>query len=81
VYAERGRASKHRMPGDDALCLWFPRDAPRRRWTHDKGLLDLLDIVVRHLLLEDHWRATGGWDGGVWDGDEAEHGFTLEEAA
>jgi hypothetical protein len=80
VHAEPGAASPHRMPGDDALCLWFPWDPTERRWTHDKGLLDLLDITTDHLLLEGHWRATGGLLDGVWDGEEAEHGFVLEAA-
>lgn len=81
VFAERYRASKHRMPEDDALCLYFPRDPEWRRWTADKGLLELLDIVVDHLGYEDIWRATGGHEGGVWPGDEAEHGFAQEAAA
>lgn len=81
VFAERYRPSKHRMPGDDALCLYYPRDPEWRRWTADKGLLALLDIVVDHLGFEDIWRATGGFDGGVWPGDEAEHGFAQDAAA
>ncbi len=71
VHAEPGAVSPHRMPTDDALCLWYPRDPPERRWTADKGLLDLLDIITSHLLYEAHWRATGG----DWAGDEAAHGF------
>jgi hypothetical protein len=81
VWAERGMASKHRMPDDGALCLYYPLDPAWRRWTADKGLLDLLDLIVDHLGYEAYWRATGGHDGGVWLGDEAEHGFTQEAAA
>lgn len=81
VFAERYRPSKHRMPDDDALCLYYPRDPEWRRWTADKGLLDLLDLIVDHLCCEDLWRATGGFEGGVWPGDEAEHGFAQEVAA
>jgi hypothetical protein len=80
VWAELGKASPHRMPTDDALCLWFPWDPPERRWTADKGLLDLLYIIEDHLLLEAHWRATGGRHGGVWAGEEAAHGFESEAA-
>lgn len=80
VWAERGQGSKHRMPDDDALCLYYPLDPPQRRWTADTGLLDLLDIVVDHLGYEAYWRATGGPAGGVWRGDEAEHGFEQEAA-
>lgn len=76
MHAEPGAASPHRMPDDDALCLWYPADPPERRWTADKGLLDLLDVVTSHLLFEAHWRTTGG----RWAGDEAAHGFTEEAA-
>jgi hypothetical protein len=80
VHAEPGALSPHRMPSDDALCLWYPLDPAERRWTADKGPLDLLDITTSHLLYEAHWRATGGASGGVWAGDQAAHGF-AEEAA
>ena len=81
VYAEPGAESPHRMHTDDALCLWYPADPATRRWTADKGLLDLLDIIADHLLYEQHWRATGGKHGGIWAGDQAEHGFTTQGAA
>lgn len=80
VFADPGLPSKHRMPDDDALCLYYPLDPPEMRWTPDKGLLGLLDLVVDHLGYEAYWRATGGPDGGVWLGDEAEHGLTQEAA-
>jgi hypothetical protein len=80
VFAEHGQPSKHRMPGDGALCLYYPDDPPDRRWIADKGLLDLLYLVVDHLLAEQYWRATGGLEGGVWMFDEAAHGFTQEAA-
>ena len=60
VYAEPGAPSPHRMPSDNALCLWYPLDPAERRWTADKGLLDLLDIITSHLLYEAYWRVTGG---------------------
>lgn len=75
VWAERGLPSKHRMPDDDALCLYYPKDPVERRWTADKGLLDLLDLIVDHLNYETYWRASGGHNGGEWLGDEVEHGF------
>lgn len=80
VFAEYGAPSKHRMPGDGALCLYYPDDPRERRWTADKGLLDLLDLVVDHLLAEQYWRATGGHNGGIWMFDEAEHGFEQDAA-
>lgn len=79
VWAEPEQASKHRMP-DDALCLWFPGDPRERRWTSGKGLLDLLNVSIDHLLAEQYWRATGGHDGGIWMFDEAGHGFEREAA-
>ena len=80
VWAEPGLPSKHRMP-DDALCLYYPMDPAERRWTADKGLLDLLYLIVDHLVYEAHWRATGGSNGGQWLGDEASHGLPQEPAA
>jgi hypothetical protein len=74
VYAEPGLPSPHRYP-DGALCLWYPADPPHRRWTSDKGLLDLVEIIRRHLFLERYWRMTGGWDGGEWLYEDAPHGF------
>ena len=80
VHAEQGAPSPHRMPTDNALCLWYPFDPPERRWTADKGLLDLLDIITSHLLYEAYWRSSGGVTRGIWAGDEAAHG-SAEEAA
>ncbi|WP_156148800.1 hypothetical protein [Rhodococcus sp. MEB064] len=81
VWAQRGLPSKHRMPMDDALCMYYPDDPPAERWTSEKGLLDLLDLVVDHLGYEAHWRATGGHDGGgIWLGAEAEHGIADDAA-
>ena len=74
VSAEPGLASPHRYP-DDALCLWYPADPPERRWTSDKGLLDLVEIVRRHLFLERYWRMTGAHRGGEWLYEDAPHGF------
>ena len=74
VHADADAASPHRN-GDRSLCLWFPLDPPERRWTSEKGLLDLIEIVRRHLALERVWRLTGGTDGGVWMLPDAPHGF------
>ncbi|SDO57040.1 hypothetical protein SAMN04515671_1367 [Nakamurella panacisegetis] len=75
VWAETGMLSPHRMP-DDSLCLYYPGDPPERRWTPDKGLLDLLYIVGDHLAFEALWRAGGGH----WLGDEAPHGLNQKAA-
>jgi hypothetical protein len=80
VYATPGEASPHRMPGDDALCLYYPGSPEHERWRPSDGLLSLIDLTRNHLLFEDHWRATGGHRGGVWLGAEAPHGF-AEAAA
>ncbi|MQA86677.1 MAG: hypothetical protein GEV03_19090 [Streptosporangiales bacterium] len=74
VHAKVNATSKHRYP-DGALCLWYPLDPPDRRWTSDKGLLDLIEITRRHLFLENYWRATGGHHGGEWLIEDAPHGF------
>ncbi|MBQ0905026.1 hypothetical protein [Micromonospora sp. U21] len=73
VFAKPGATSKHRMP-DGALCMWMPLDPPQRRWTHDKGLLELVELTRRHLFLEDYWRRTG-----VWLLEDAPHGLPQSE--
>lgn len=74
VYAERGTESLHRMPCDDALCLYFPWDPLERRWSYENGLVQLFDVIADHLHKELWWRHTGGHDGGEWPGEDAEHG-------
>lgn len=75
VFASTTAASPHRMPGDGALCLYYPRSAPERRWRPENGLLALIDLVRDHVFFEDHWRDTGGHLGGEWLGAEQPHGF------
>lgn len=53
-------ASEHRND-DLALCLYFPRDPPERRWKPFDGLLRLFDLGRRHLLGEYILRNTGRW--------------------
>lgn len=67
--------SPHRMPSDGALCLYYPRSAPERRWRPEDGLLALIDLARDHVFFEDYWRDTGGEKDGVWLGDEQAHGF------
>jgi hypothetical protein len=73
--------SPHRMPDDDALCLYYPGSAPERRWRPESGLLALIDLVRDHVFFEDHWRATGGPCGGEWLGEEQPHGFPEQVSA
>lgn len=73
VYAKPGASSPHRHPGG-ALCLWHPHDPRTKRWTHDKGLLDLIEITRRHLFMENHYRETN-----EWLLDDAPHGLTGKE--
>lgn len=80
VVADLDLESPHRLL-DDALCLWFPDDPVEQRWTSSDGLVSLLDIVRNHLFFEDHWRRTGGSDGGEWLGREAPHGRPERTAA
>lgn len=80
VFAAPGRTSPHRMPDDDALCLYYPDSPPKQRWRPEHGLLALLDLTRDHLFFEDHWWATGGRCGGEWLGDEQPHGFPRQAA-
>lgn len=73
VWADLGARSKHRMTGsDDALCLWNAFAPPERRWTLQDGLLELIEVVRRHLFKERHWRASRTDE---WIGNEAPHGL------
>ena len=81
VFADPGAISPHRMPGDDALCLYFPHSPPERRWRSTDGLLMLLDLVRDHLFFETHWRDTAARGKGEWLGAEAPHGFPQSRAA
>lgn len=75
VHADRGQASPHRMPHDDALCLYYPLDPLEQRWHAQLGLLSLFGVIADHLFCEEYWRSTGAWSGGQWPGQEAPHGF------
>lgn len=70
VFADVGAKSPHRML-DDSLCLYHPSDPVERRWTPDKGLGELLNLVARHLFAEDYWRSSNH----RWPFDEAPHGL------
>lgn len=73
VFADPGARSKHRMPSDDALCLYAPFVPPAERWTSSQGLLVLLNLVVDHLFSEMTWRETG-----LWPLPESPHGLPEE---
>lgn len=75
VFAALGVTSPHRMPTDQALCLYYPMSPPGQRWRPANGLLSLIDLTRDHVFFEDYWRATGGERGGTWLGAEASHGF------
>lgn len=61
--------SPHRHPGG-ALCLWYPRDPPERRWLPHNGLLVLIDMVEAHLFAERYH-----WLHDRWPLEEAPHGL------
>jgi hypothetical protein len=69
VFAKPGATSKHRHP-DGSLCLWAPWDPPQRRWTADKGLLELIELTRQHLFLENYWRRFK-----IWLLEDAPHGL------
>lgn len=76
VFADPGAKSKHRMPGDDSLCMWFPLDPPEKRWVHTDGLAMLLRLTADHLLCEEVWRHDGADERrSKWLSAEAPHGF------
>jgi len=81
VFASTDGPSPHRMPNDGALCLYYPRSAPERRWRPENGLLALIDLARDHVFFEDYWRDTGGNKGGKWLGDEQPHGFPEQVSA
>jgi len=81
VFACPPGPSPHRMPDDGALCLYYPRSAPERRWRPENGLLALIDLARDHVFFEDYWRDTGGANGGEWLGDEQPHGFPEQVSA
>lgn len=72
VFGDRSRLSPHRMPDDDALCLWHPHDTAERRWMPSDGLLALIEHACRHLFAEAWWRTTG-----TWLLEQAPHGLGL----
>lgn len=63
-----GQSGLRHVNGDGSLCLWHPADSSDRRWTPNKGLVSLLDLVALHLYKEDRFKVTG-----VWLGDEVHH--------
>lgn len=64
VMADGPRASRHRYrwARPTSLCIWFPSDPPAQRWTSNKGLGMLIDLIRMHLLRETWWRTTKRWD-------------------
>lgn len=77
VFADPGAKSKHRMPGDGSLCMWFPPDPPELRWVHTDGLAHLLRLTADHLLCEESWRQDGADEyRSNWLSPEAPHGFS-----
>jgi hypothetical protein len=77
VFADPDLPSPHRMP-DDSLCLYMPKDPEDRRWHSALGLEALLNLTRNHLYKEMRWRDTGGFDGGIWLGEEAAHGLPAK---
>ncbi len=68
VFAHGIKDLRH-VNGDGSLCLWYPTDSSERRWTHNKGLVSLLDLVALHLYKESIFKETG-----VWLGEEVHNG-------
>lgn len=68
------RPKHHAYPAltisDGPLCLWYPHDPEDRRWTSRRSLVDLIEMVRRHLFLEQHYRVRR-----IWLMEDAPHGF------
>lgn len=62
VFVDGPDESPHRY-SDGSLCMWYPDDAPERRWVFADGLLALLNLIQAHLFREAWWRETGEWLG------------------
>jgi hypothetical protein len=52
------------------MCMWFPSDAPEKKWTVDKGLLALIEMALVHVFKE---RYAKEHPGEPWLGEEAPH--------
>lgn len=69
VYGDTARVVAHGMENlrhvnyDGSLCLWYPGDGTDRRWTPNKGLVSLLDLVALHLYKEERFKEIGVWLG------------------
>jgi hypothetical protein len=80
ILADGPKDSPHRF-GDferQRLCVWYQDDPAELRWTHQDGLLHLLQLVRAHLFREAWWRETGR---GEWLGPQAPHGATRSGTA
>lgn len=55
------------------LCLWYPNDPRRWRWTWDDGFDTYLLLVQRHLWAEQYRRRHGDWPA-----EDAPHGERLD---
>ena len=67
VVVDNPTDSPHRY-SDGTLCMWYPHDPEKRRWTFADGLLQLIGLIQVHLIREHIWRETGDWPG-----EEAPH--------
>ena len=59
----------HRYPSG-AVCLYYPRSPAHQRWTADKGLVVLVNMISRHL-----WAERMVMLGRPWPLEEEAHGF------
>jgi hypothetical protein len=72
----------HRYPATDrdplsgGLCLWYPRDPERLRWTWSAGFERFVALVHRHLLMEEGYRR-----GRPWPLEDAPHGERADGRA
>ena len=63
----------HWLSVSGGLCLEYPKDPPHLRWDWGKGFDTYLQVVQRHLWLEEFYRRHN-----YWPCEAAPHGEPLD---
>lgn len=57
----RSRRHRYRWSRPTSLCMWYPTDPDRLRWTLREGLVGLIDRTRSFLIAETWYRVYGRW--------------------